>query len=155
MNWQAALRRPVLSKKTSAQEQLSAFLMEQMPTFTAPTDVRDWARRSGRLRAAALRDVYLRGYPRSIIESKPDVVWGETLRPDASYVIRKLRYEAYSDYWVPALLYEPRRLSGRVPVMLNPNVHHSGGKAAAYKQARCANLARRGVIALSTEFIGM
>ena len=39
--------------------------------------------------------------------------------------------------------------------MLNPNGHHFGGKAATYKQIRCANLARRGIIALNMEFIGM
>ena len=83
------------------------------------------------------------------------MVWGRTLRPDASYVIRKLRYEIYPDYWIPGLLYEPSQLSGRVPVVLNPNGHHAGGKAVEYKQIRCANLARRGVLALNLEFIGM
>jgi dienelactone hydrolase len=38
--------------------------------------------------------------------------------------------------------------------VLNPNGHHRGGKAATYKQARCANLARRGMLALNFEFIG-
>ena len=39
-----------------------------------------------------------------MINAKPRVVWGEVLRPDPAYVIRKLRYEAYPSYWVPALL---------------------------------------------------
>jgi len=70
-------------------------------------------------------------------------------------VIRKLRYEVLPGYWIPALLYEPLDVAGAVPVVLNPNGHHAGGKALTYKQARCANLARRGMIALNFEFIGM
>ena len=80
---------------------------------------------------------------------------GRRLHPAHSYVIRKLRYEAYPNYWIPGLLYEPTRLTGKVPVVLNPNGHHFGGKAVSYKQARCANIARRGMIALSMEFVGM
>ncbi|KKL51397.1 hypothetical protein LCGC14_2295910, partial [marine sediment metagenome] len=91
----------------------------------------------------------------AVIRRRPRVVWGPVLRPDAAYVIRKLRYEIFPDYWIPALLYEPTRLRGRVGVVLNPNGHHTGGKAAIYKQARCINLAKRGLIALNFEFIGM
>ena len=68
---------------------------------------------------------------------------------------RKLRYEGDPGMWVPALLYEPAALRGRVPAVLNPNGHHPGGKAMDYKQARCINLAKRGMLALNTEFIGM
>ena len=57
--------------------------------------------------------------------------------------------------WIPGLLYEPTRLKGKVPVVLNPNGHHAGGKAMDYKQARCINLAKRGMIAFNTEFVGM
>ena len=56
---------------------------------------------------------------------------------------------------MPALLYEPTSLRGKVPAVLNPNGHHAGGKAMDYKQARCINLAKRGMLALNTEFIGM
>jgi dienelactone hydrolase len=59
--------------------------------------------------------------------------------------------------WVPALLYVPDGAgeSGPVPVVLNTNGHHPGGKAMDYKQARCINLAKRGIAALNVEFIGM
>ncbi len=57
--------------------------------------------------------------------------------------------------WIPALLYEPTRQKGKMPVVLNPNGHHAGGKAMDYKQARCINLAKRGMIALNIEFVGM
>ena len=66
-----------------------------------------------------------------------------------------MRYEGYPGLWVPALLYEPFGLNAPAPAVLNPNGHHQGGKAMDYKQARCINLAKRGMLALSTEFIGM
>ena len=152
MNLQSLLKARILKDPN---KNLGDFLRAQIPPFVAPTDAAAWRRKIPRLRREALARVYLRGIPRSVVNAKPRVVWGEVLRPDRSYVIRKLRYEAYPDYWIPALLYEPTRLRGKVPVVLNPNGHHHGGKAAEYKQARCANIARRGMIALSIEFIGM
>ena len=53
------------------------------------------------------------------------------------------------------MLYEPEQLKGRVPVVLNVNGHDSKGKAAPYKQIRCINLAKRGMLALNTEWLGM
>src|SRR5262249_53222448 len=49
----------------------------------------------------------------------------------------------------------PDQLFGHVPVVLNVNGHDAAGKAADYKQIRCINQARRGMIALSPEWLGM
>jgi len=138
-----------------AEEQLKAFLQKVLPKFTTPEDIPKWENMVPKLREAALKTVYLRGFPARALADKPTVVWQEILRPDAAYTIRKLRYEIYPGYWIPALLYEPVRLQGKLPVVLNANGHHSGGKAAGYKQARCINLAKRGMLALNFEFIGM
>ncbi len=136
-------------------EQLYAYLRSIMPAFVAPTDAAKWKREIPRLQKKARERVCLRGFPKQVVNRQPRVVWGGVLRPDASYVIRKLRYEIYPDYWIPALLYEPTKLKGKVPVVLNPNGHHRGGKATDYKQTRCANIARRGMLALNIEYIGM
>ena len=46
--------------------------------------------------------------------------------------------------------------NGLVPVIMNVNGHdRANGKAADYKQTRCINQARRGMIALNVEWIGM
>ena len=153
MNWSIASNRKLFM--TRAEMELMAFLKKELPEFHAPTDVAAWKRRIPALRRLALEKVYLYGYPAAVVKAFPRVVWGEVLRPDPSYVIRKLRYEIFPDYWIPALLYEPVGLRGKLPVVLNPNGHHAGGKACGYKQIRCANLARQGVIALNMEFIGM
>jgi dienelactone hydrolase len=138
-----------------AEEELKTFLKGVLPKFTAPKDIPKWQPKVPKLRRAVLEAVYLRGFPERTLEKSPKVVWHEVLRPDTEYVIRKLRYEIYPGYWIPALLYEPTKLQGKLPVVLNANGHHSGGKAAGYKQARCINLARRGMLALNFEFIGM
>jgi dienelactone hydrolase len=138
-----------------AEELLKTFLKRVLPKFTAPKDIPEWQHKVPRLRQAVLEAVYLRGFPEGTLVQSPRVVWQEVLRPNAEYVIRKLRYEIYPGYWIPALLYEPTKLQGKLPVVLNANGHHSGGKAAGYKQARCINLARRGMLALNFEFIGM
>ena len=155
MGQKKELRRSILTE--SANEQMRRQLHDLMPAFTPPTDAKRWPAEAERIRQAMLDDVMLRGVPKSWMSGKASVHWGSTLRPTKSYVIRKLRYEAAPDYWIPALLYEPRDLTPKqkAPVVINPNGHHSGGKAADYKQIRCANLARRGMIALNFEFIGM
>jgi dienelactone hydrolase len=153
MNWKTAMKQKVLRDRAKADFQ--RYLLSIVPPFHAPTDPAAWRRKARQLRRQALAQVYLRGYSRAVIDARPRVIWGEVLKPDAPYVIRKLRYEIYPDYWIPALLYEPLRLRGKVPVVFNPNGHHAGGKAVDYKQIRCANIARRGLLALSPEFIGM
>ncbi len=143
-----------LSKSTD--EQLVAFIDSLLPKFKAPTDAHAWPAQAEAIRRDALKKIYLRNWPEKIVRAKPTVVWGDVLKPKgAPYVIRKLRYEVLPDYWVPALLYQPKKLTGKVPVVFNANGHHDGGKATDYKQARCANLARRGMLAFNFEFAGM
>ena len=153
MAWKPELTAKLLDDKAS--EIMRAYLREQIPPFVAPTDAVAWPGEARRIRERALRDVFLKGYPEKVVKAKPRVVWGEVLQPAKEYVIRKLRYECYPGYWVPGLLYEPTGGEGPRPVMLNPEGHYRGGMFAGYKQIRCANLARRGVLALSMEFLGM
>ena len=140
----------------SADQQVIDFVDSLLPKFKAPTNAKTWPAEAAKIRRDALDKVYLRNWPKKLINSKPTVVWGDVIKPKgAPYIIRKLRYEVLPDYWVPALMYEPKKLAGKMPVVLNANGHHDGGKATDYKQARCANLARRGMIALNYEFAGM
>jgi hypothetical protein len=75
------------------------------------------------------------------------------------YVVKKLRYECLPGMWIPALLYVPDKLAddkaAKVPVVLNVNGHDGKGKAADYKQIRCINLVKRGMIVLNPEWFGM
>ncbi len=145
---------PVL-RPGQTQADLRAYLVERAPHFVAPSDPGRWHAEAEAIRQRVLDEVVLRGVPGDWLTGEPDVVWGETL-PGQGYVIRKLRYEAVPGLWVGGLLYEPEGLKGKVPAVLNPNGHvGKPGMTIDYKQVRCINLARRGMLAFNLEWIGM
>jgi hypothetical protein len=145
---------PVLKSGQTLAE-LRAYLHRHTPRFEAPTDAAKWKVEAAGLRKRVLDQVVLRGVPESWLAGPPSVVWGEGL-PAEGYIIRKLRYEVVPGLWVGALLYEPDFMEGKVPAVLNVNGHvGKPGMSVDYKQARCINLAKRGVLALNTEWIGM
>ena len=147
----------VLSQKLIGQEthkELVTYLKGKFLPLEQPTRREAWLERTAQIRREVL-DTFFRGHPPGILQQKPQVEWLDVLEPGNGYRVRKLRYEGYPGMWIPALLYEPTGLKGKAPAVLNPNGHHLGGKAMDYKQARCINLAKRGMLALNTEFIGM
>ncbi len=155
---QAALSRRLLRRvnyEDPKRCQLHAYILDHLDRWEAPKARGGWERRASITRSRLIDEVYLKGLPRSLLKKPVNAVWGKTIRVHPSYRIRKVRYEGYPGMWIPALLYEPTKLRGKAPVVLNPNGHHAGGKTMDYKQARCINLAKRGMIALNTEFIGM
>ena len=117
--------------------------------------VAEWERIAGRMRANALQYVIYQGAAASWHDAPMKIDWLETIEGGPGYRIKKLRFEALPGFWIPALLYEPEKLEGKVPVILNVNGHDANGKAADYKQIRCINLAKRGMLALNPEWIGM
>ena len=131
------------------------YYREKLPRIDIPDSAAEWKARTAKIRRDLLQKVYLKGHRPGIINAPPVVQWRGVIETGKGYRIRKLRYEGYPGMWIPALLYEPTNLRGKVPAVLNPNGHHRGGKAMPYKQARCINLAKRGMLALNTEFIGM
>jgi len=133
------------------QAELEAYTSRLVPQFRIPTEVALWHRQAERIRRRVLSEVILRGVPESWLAGHLNVVWGETI-PREGYVIRKLRYEAVPGLWLGALLYEPTNLDSKVPGVLNTNGHvGKPGMTIDYKQIRCINLAKRGLLALSTE----
>ena len=135
--------------------ELHRFILSRLNRFQCPLEADEWKLMATRLRRRFLNEVYLKGHSPQVVKAEPEVVWGDVIETGLGYRIRKLRYEGYPGMWVPALLYEPEHVTGKIPAVLNPNGHHAGGKAMDYKQARCINLAKRGMLALNTEFIGM
>ncbi len=148
----------VLSRKLLRGKHAGAILQyykDVLPRLQIPETREEWHSRSERIRRDLLQRVYLKGHRPGILNAPPKVQWRGVIETGAGYRIRKLRYEGYPGMWIPALLYEPAGIKGKVPAVLNPNGHHRGGKAMDYKQARCISLAKRGMLALNTEFIGM
>lgn len=147
-----ALSRKLLRKRHT--RIMMDYYAEKLPRLETPASAAEWKSRTTRIRRDLLKKVFLTGLDPDVNDRPPDVRWRGVLK-GSGYRIRKLHYEGYPGMRIPALLYEPENLRGKVPVVLNPNGHHRGGKAMGYKQARCINLARRGMLALNFEFIGM
>ncbi|MCI0621464.1 MAG: alpha/beta hydrolase family protein [Acidobacteria bacterium] len=117
--------------------------------------VAEWQNYADDLRRRLLDEVVLRGEARQWHQIPTSVEWLGTALVGPGYRIKKLRYEAIPSLWIPALLYEPEPLTGKVPVVLNVNGHEKEGKAVENKQNRCINLAKKGMLALNIEWFDM
>ncbi len=148
-----ALSRKLLGKRHT--RIMMDYYTEKLPRLKTPRSPAEWQKRTAKIRKDLLSEVYLKGHRPGINNAPPRVQWRGVIETGKGYRIRRLRYEGYPGMWIPALLYEPENLRSKVPAVLNPNGHHRGGKAMDYKQVRCINLAKRGMLALNTEFIGM
>ncbi len=127
----------------------------RLPPFPMATKVSDWEQHAARIRQDVLDRVVFRGEAAAWRDAAGKVEWFDTIEGGPGYHIKKLRYEALPGLWVPALLYVPEKLEGKVPVVMNVNGHDQNGKAAKYKQIRCINLAKRGMVVLNPEWLGM
>ena len=132
------------------------FCDARVPRMKTFHDAAAWQAEADRLRKDVLDKVVFRGEAARWRGAKTRVEWLNTIAGGPGYRIKKLRYEALPGFWIPALLYEPEKLTGKVPVIMNVNGHERPlGKAVGYKQIRCINQAKRGILALNVEWIGM
>src|SRR5439155_6047698 len=118
----SALAQPLLPPETALSE-LRAFIDRRVPSLKPPARAAEWRETSARLRERLIEEIIYRGVPAEWRSGKVRGEWGETLHPASDYSIRKLRYEAVPGLRIPALLYEPEGLAGRVPAVLNVNGH--------------------------------
>ncbi len=150
-----SLARPLIDTDQAWRE-VSDYTHTKVPTIPAVRSAARWTKEADRLRQAVLdRIVFRDDISRAWRDAKVAVDWLETIEGGAGYVIRKLRYEVLPGLWIPALLYEPEHLNGSVAVMLAVNGHDELGKASDYKQVRCINLAKRGMLVLNIEWVGI
>ena len=128
----------------------------RVPRMPPVQTAEQWQAEAARLRAAVLEKIVFRGEAVAWRDAATKVEWLETIPGGPGYRIKKLRYEALPGLWIPALLYEPEHLSGKVPAVLNVNGHTGApGKAYVPKQLRCINHAKRGMLSLNIEWVGM
>lgn len=148
----ALLARPILDAGTPLAE-VQAFTEARVPAMPAVTTLAEWQRFAARTRRDVLEKIVFRGeLARQWRDAKTKVEWLDTIPGGPGYSITKLRYEALPGLWIPALLYRPDNVSGKIPVHLAVNGHDREGKAAPYKQLRCINLAKRGIATLNVEW---
>lgn len=151
-NW---LAKPIIGADLALAE-VQAYTQARVLKMPTVKTADEWRRTSDSIRKSVLDKVVFRDETsRGWRAAKGKVDWLETIDGLPGYRIKKLRFEMLPGWWIPALLYEPLQVSGKVPVHLAVNGHDGKGKAAEYKQTRCINLAKRGMIALNVEWIGM
>ena len=138
-----------------ALEEVRVFNETRVPDMPRVRTAEEWQTTAAAIRKQVLDRVVFRGGAADWRDTPLRVEWGKTIEDLPGYRIKKLKFEAVPGWWIPALLYEPLELKGRVPVVLNVNGHARTGKATDYKQLRCINQAKRGMIALNVEWIGM
>jgi predicted amidohydrolase/dienelactone hydrolase len=150
----AALARPLLGQDQTLHELLD-HAEARLPRVPTAASAETWHAYASKLRQDILDKVVFRGAAAQWRDAPACVEWQTTIDGGPGYRIRKLRYEVLPGLWIPALLYEPTDLVGQVPAVLNVNGHDRKGKAADYKQIRCINQAKRGMLALNIEWLGM
>ena len=149
------LAEPILAQNQPEIE-AKVFSASLVPAVRIPSSRNEWEEIAAETRRRVLDEVVFRGEARAWREARTRTEWLESIPGGPGYRIKKLRYEAIPGLWIPALLYEPENLDGKTPVVINVNGHDRKlGKAANYKQIRCINQAKRGLLALNLEWMGM
>jgi hypothetical protein len=148
-----ALAKPILAANQPLVE-VQVYTASHVKSMPLVSNAQQWTQTKEQLRQQVLNEVVLRGEGRRWAEAKTRVEWLDVL-DGRGYRIKRLRYEVIPGLWIPALLYEPEKLTGKVPVILNTNGHEGTGVANDYIQIRCINEAKKGALALNFEWLGM
>jgi len=142
--------------KTLPMAEVETYCEARVPLVPAVKTVAEWEAHASAWRAGMFQKVVFCGEAAKWRDAATKVEWLDSIPGGSGYRIKRLRYEALPGLWIPTLLYEPEKLAGKVPVILNVNGHVGGpGKAYVPKQIRCINQAKRGMLALNVEWIGM
>jgi dienelactone hydrolase len=134
--------------------QLQEFLLKRIPALPSATTPALWSAEEERVRKHVLGDIVYHGWPREWVDETPKFEEVGIIETGAGYRIHKLRFEVVPGFHSTALLYEPSKIIGRVPAILNVLGHEPEGIEVEYEQKRCINFAKRGIVALDLEFIG-
>lgn len=135
--------------------EVQRFIEARVPRVASHHSAAEWQAAADRLRNEVLDRVVFRGEAAKWRKMPQHVEWLDTIEGGPGYRIKKLRFEALPGLFIPALLYEPEKLTGKIPVVMNVHGHHlAEGKAVPSKQIRCINQVKRGMLVLSPEWIG-
>src|SRR5262245_5956053 len=113
------LKRPLLPADDVTSE-VRDYLRPKIPRLQPPGTEKstiktaaDWEKEAERIRQEVLKNAVFRGEAAKWRDAKTKVEWLDTI-PGEGYQIKKVRYEILPDFWIPALLYEPAQLEGKV-----------------------------------------
>lgn len=134
--------------------QLQAYLAKRIPKLSLPDHADKWSSEEARIRSHVLKDVVFHGWPQEWVDAPPRFQESSVIESDKGYRLRKFRYEIVPGFDSTAVLYEPEKINGKAPAILNVIGHEVAGNAAEYEQKRCINFAKRGIFALSLSWAG-
>ena len=134
--------------------QLQSYLAKRIPRLPAANDAGHWRQQEAQLRKHILTDIAFHGWPREWVEAAPRFEQTGIVETSNGYRLRKFRYEIVPGFQSTVVLYEPQRISGKAPAILNVIGHEEAGNVAEYEQKRCINFAKRGIFALSLAWPG-
>jgi dienelactone hydrolase len=134
--------------------QLQNYLAKRIPKLPSPSSAEQWRSEEQKWRKHILEDVAFHGWPREWIHAEPRFQRITVLETGKGYRLHKLRYNIVPGFDATAILYEPEKMSGKAPAILNVIGHEIAGNAAEYEQKRCINFAKKGILALSLEWVG-
>jgi cephalosporin-C deacetylase-like acetyl esterase len=102
----------------------------------------------------SLRETFLR-----LIDGLPEATGAPPIRKTGQiaaddYLVEQFTYESFPGYFVPALLYKPKKITDALPGVLSPCGHSTIGKAAAEYQTLHINLVKRGYVVLTYDPVG-
>ncbi len=151
----AAGVRPILESKILptdvATYQLRDYVVRRAVDPPQADSAAQWTKTEQQLREQMLNDVVFHGWPADWVHSQPKFEEVGTI-PGKGYRIRKLRYEIVPGFESVALLYEPEKVNGKAPGILNITGHGDPGKAFEFKQKRCITQAQNGIYSLNLEW---
>jgi cephalosporin-C deacetylase-like acetyl esterase len=149
------LKDEILSPAVAEFQVRQYIVQNTAPLPKPPATAEQWSTSAARLRHHLLDDVVFHGWPKEWTESPPKFEEAGVIETGEGYRIHKLRYEIVPGFAASALLYEPERVTGKVPAILNLSGHDGPlGYAYEFKQKRCISYARHGMLALNLEWFG-
>ena len=136
-----------------AVHQVKSYILSRVAPPPTVTSAQQWTEQAKRLRQHLLQDVVFHGWPNEWVNAPPKFEDLGVIETGQGYRLRKLRYEIVPGFQSVAILYEPEKMQGKLPAILNVNGHVGPpGKAVEYKQKRCINFAKHGILALNLEW---
>ena len=133
--------------------QVKSYILSRLAPPPSAATAQQWTEQAKRLRQHLLQEVVFHGWPNEWVIAPPKFEDLGVIETGQGYRLRKLRYEIVPGFQSVAILYEPEKLQGKVPAILNVNGHVGPpGKAVEYKQKRCINFAKHGILALNLEW---
>jgi hypothetical protein len=151
-----AILAPPLQSRQVATYELQEYLLKHAPQLPTPKTAQQWTTEAEQIRKRLLENLIFHGWPQEWIKGPSTFEDLGDIPSGKGYRLRKLRYEIVPGFYSTALLYEPAKLEGRIPAVLNVMGHYpAAGKAMEFEQKLCINQALQGMIALNLEWLDM